>query len=165
MIDLAMLQVVRDLVAIFGVVAGFTYYVMTVRNAKRAREAQVFLQINSKVDDGFLQMYFEVMEYDFETFDEFWDKYGPSANRETASKMYTVLLLFENLGSMVREDLFGIRLVARSLHGPVIEVWNKIQPIIDEWRERWNYPRQWSEFEYFYNELMKYMEEHPELKT
>jgi len=37
MVDLAMLQVVRDLVAIFGVIAGFSYYVMTVRNVNKAR--------------------------------------------------------------------------------------------------------------------------------
>jgi len=33
MVDLAMLQILRDLVAIFGVTAGFTYYVMMVRNS------------------------------------------------------------------------------------------------------------------------------------
>lgn len=38
MVDLTMLQVVRDLVAIFGVIAGFSYYVLTVRNAQRTRE-------------------------------------------------------------------------------------------------------------------------------
>ena len=159
------LSVIRDLVAIFGVIAGFTYYVMTVRNSRKAREAQVFLQIFNKVDDNFLQIYFETMNYDFETFDEFWDKYGPSADIEAASKMYSILLLFENLGSMVRENLFDIRFVARSLHGPVQEVWGKIQPIIGEWREKWNYPRQWSEFEYLHDKLTKYMDEHPELKT
>jgi hypothetical protein len=29
------LSTIRDLVAIFGVVAGFSYYVLTVRNAKK----------------------------------------------------------------------------------------------------------------------------------
>ncbi len=30
------LSVARDLVAIFGVIGGFSYYVMTVRNARKA---------------------------------------------------------------------------------------------------------------------------------
>jgi hypothetical protein len=34
-----MLQVVRDLVAIVGVIAGFSYYIMTVRNQNRTRQA------------------------------------------------------------------------------------------------------------------------------
>jgi len=36
------LSVIRDLVAIFGVIAGFSYYVLTVRNTRKAHELQVF---------------------------------------------------------------------------------------------------------------------------
>ena len=42
----------RDLIAIFGVVVGFTYYVMTVRNSQRmqktqlnTRQARLFMQL------------------------------------------------------------------------------------------------------------------------
>ena len=31
------MRVIRDLVAIFGVIAGFTYYVLTVRNTQNSR--------------------------------------------------------------------------------------------------------------------------------
>jgi hypothetical protein len=48
MIEISM---VRDLVAIFGVLAGFTYYVLTVRNSQKmqkmqleTRQAQLFMQ-------------------------------------------------------------------------------------------------------------------------
>jgi hypothetical protein len=37
------LSVVRDLVAIFGVIAGFSYYVLTVRNAQRNQQHQLEL--------------------------------------------------------------------------------------------------------------------------
>jgi len=43
---------VRDVVAIFGVIAGFTYYVLTVRSSQRTqrqqletRQAQLFMQL------------------------------------------------------------------------------------------------------------------------
>ena len=45
------LSVIRDLVAIFGVIAGFSYYVVTVRNQNRARQAQLFMQIFSRQYD------------------------------------------------------------------------------------------------------------------
>jgi hypothetical protein len=48
MVDLAMLQVVRDFVAIFGVIAGFSYYVLTVRNASKARKVQTLMQTREK---------------------------------------------------------------------------------------------------------------------
>jgi hypothetical protein len=37
--------------------------------------------------------------------------------------------------------------------------------IVEEGRRELNLPRWYSETEYLYNELMKYIEEHPELKT
>ena len=52
MVDPVTLQMVRDVVAIFGVIAGFTYYVLTVRSSQRTqrqqletRQAQLFMQL------------------------------------------------------------------------------------------------------------------------
>jgi len=51
-VDPVTLQMVRDVVAIFGVIAGFTYYVLTVRSSQRTqrqqletRQAQLFMQL------------------------------------------------------------------------------------------------------------------------
>jgi hypothetical protein len=43
--------------------------------------------------------------------------------------------------------------------------WEKLAVIIEQWREARNYPRLASETEYLYDELIQYMQEHPELKT
>ncbi len=43
--------------------------------------------------------------------------------------------------------------------------WEKIQPVAKDVRVYNNAPRTWSETEYLYNELMKYMEERLELET
>ena len=45
------------------------------------------------------------------------------------------------------------------------DVLGKVSPNLDEWREEIGYPRLWSETEYICEELIKYMDEHPELKT
>ena len=45
------LSVIRDLVAIFGVITGLSYYIMTVRNTRKAREAQVYSTIMDKFTD------------------------------------------------------------------------------------------------------------------
>jgi predicted small secreted protein len=41
MIELSTLQAVREVVTIVGVVAGLTYYVLTVQNANKARKIQL----------------------------------------------------------------------------------------------------------------------------
>ena len=43
--------------------------------------------------------------------------------------------------------------------------WEKYIPIIEDGREKTGIRRWYSETEYLYNELMKYMEEYPELAT
>ena len=47
MIDLTTLSMIRDIVTIFGVIAGFSYYVMTVRNSTKARKTQLLMQLRS----------------------------------------------------------------------------------------------------------------------
>ncbi len=71
----------------------------------------------------------------------------------------------EGLGVFVKEDLVDIKLMALLMAGSMRMSWEKHRDIIYEERKRMNYPRYASEWEYFYNELMKYMEEHPELAT
>ena len=80
----------------------------------------------------------------------------------------TVVVLgayFEGLGVLVRENLLDIRVVALLMTGNVINYWSKLKPIIGDIREALNWPRAWIEAEYLYNELMKYLEEHPEHKA
>jgi hypothetical protein len=71
----------------------------------------------------------------------------------------------EGMGVLVKEDLVSMRLVALTWAGTTRMFWDKMSPIIDDWRRAINYPRLWSETEYLCTELIKYMEEHPELAT
>jgi hypothetical protein len=106
MVDLAMLQVVRDLVAIFGVIAGFTYYVLTVRNTQKnqqlqleTRQAQLFMQIYDKftnkeyvkdwVDFVFLQ--------EFDDYQEYMEKYGYRNNLDAWASRVAISDYFEGI--------------------------------------------------------------------
>ncbi len=71
----------------------------------------------------------------------------------------------EGLGVFVKEGLVPIRLVALFITHLTRTYWEKFGPIIEEYRIRENVPRGGSEAEYLYRTLMKYVEEHPELKT
>ncbi len=70
---------------------------------------------------------------------------------------------FEGVGVLIREGLLDVRLVALLMTGQAKMFWERNQSFIEEMRRDWNAPRIWSEWEYLYNELMKYNEEHPEL--
>jgi len=73
---------------------------------------------------------------------------------------------YEALGVLVKEGYLSIRLVALMWAGSTRMFYeNIVEPIIEEGIVYWSYPRLWSETVYVCRELIKYVEEHPELKT
>jgi hypothetical protein len=81
MIDLAMLQVARDLVAIFGVIVGFTYYVIVVRNSQKmqqlqleTRKAQLYMQLFMRItSDEFVKKSIDLLKLEYDDVDEFME--------------------------------------------------------------------------------------------
>jgi len=73
---------------------------------------------------------------------------------------------YEGLGVIVREGFMDIRLVALMWGGMTRSYWeNIVQPAVQGMRRHYSFPRALSETEYVCRELVKYMSEHPELKT
>ena len=75
-------------------------------------------------------------------------------------------MFYEGLGVLVKESYVSIRLVALLITGLTRSWWEGIyKPWIEDGRVKMKFRRWMSEAEYLYDELMKYIEEHPELKT
>jgi hypothetical protein len=73
---------------------------------------------------------------------------------------------YETLGVLVKEGYISIRLIALTWAGSTRMFYeNIVEPIIEEAKVYWDYPRVYSETVYVCKELIKYMDEHPELKT
>lgn len=91
--------------------------------------------------------------------------YDNPETRENAIALSTLIGYYEGVGTLVKENMLSIRWVALLFGGWTRMFWEKIKPVAEEVRVYNDVPRTWSETEYLYNELMKYMKEHPELKT
>lgn len=72
---------------------------------------------------------------------------------------------YEGVGVLVREGLLDVRWVALPICDMTRMFWEKMKPTIDEGRRVLGMPRWMSETEYLYDELMRYLEKHPELKA
>ncbi|MHA2393461.1 MAG: DUF4760 domain-containing protein [Promethearchaeota archaeon] len=158
------LGVIRDLVAIFGVIAGLTYYVMTVRNTQRnqqmqldTRQAQLFMQIYSLFNDQkWMQNYLDVIyRWDFTDFEDWLGKYGPEADSESASKYGSLMAYFEGVGVLVDQGLIDTEAVSRLLSTNLIYLWEKMGPLIKERRKLMNNPFTWEYVEWLYNRVKK----------
>jgi len=138
--------------------------------AVETRQAQLFMNIynQSFSNQEWLDAYTKVMTTHWENYEEYMQKQdwtSDESDTELIRAANLVYCFYEGLGVFVKEGLVDIRLIALTMTYMTRTLWEKIAPIVYESRKRMNYPRQLSEFEYLYDELMRYIEEHPELKT
>jgi len=170
------LPIILQILQTAGILVGIVYYITIMRNSQRnqeltlkaqeqaieTREAQLMMQLwNSYTEYREEAWFWRNIEY--EDFDDFWERYGSDMSFWT--KYGTILGWYENVGVLVKEGLLNMRLIALMYAGATRQFWEKFEPLMDGLREKFDYPRVYSETAYLCETLIQYMEEHPELKT
>jgi len=186
------LPIILQLLQTAGILVGIVYYITIMRNAQKTRELTLQSQVQSlkaqeqaletRQADLFMGLYetyrshefrklwYEIMfHYTWKDWDEYWEKYGPINNLSAFINLNTVSAFYEGIGVLVKRGLIEIAMVEELMHTSVKLTWEKLGPMIKQGRTRTDVeapaPRLFPHFEYLYDELMKYLEEHPELKT
>jgi hypothetical protein len=148
------------------------YYISTLRNAQRnqqlqleTRQAQLFLQLYNRYRDDTreLDIAKSFLEVEIESFNDLIRLL--ETDKDFHKTLDVLGGFYEGIGVMVKEGYMPVRLVALQWAGITKRFWEKLKPFMSDLREYRGFPRGWSETEYLYNELMKYLEEHPELQT
>ena len=160
------LSVIRDLVGIFGVIAGFTYYVLTVRNAQRnqqhqleTRQAQLFMQIYDNFNKTeFYRKFMEVVQLmEWNDVEDYDIKYGDVL--EDHSKTSSLGVFFEGIGVLAQQELIDVKLVARLMSSNLRAYWEKTGPIWKARRERSGNPYIMEYNEWLYNAVKRVKQE------
>ena len=154
------LPVVLQLVQTTALLVGIFYYIMTLRNSKKSRDAQIFLQFSNRMGSEKWQNGIKhFSELEFSNYQDF-EKYRDN-NPEELSDIRYVLSLLEDFGGLVRGGYLDISIIAYTTFSPIKLVWEKLLPVKDEWRTK--VPRMWSEIEYLYDQLHLYKQKNPKL--
>ena len=127
------------------------------------RQAQMFMNIYDKHSSiEFSKAWEKTVFTPWRTWEEFsklWE------NPEFNDAAMLIGTSYDGLGVLVMEGLLDIKLVAL-LMGARVRLWGeKIMPILDDGRRAMGFRRWLSEAEYLYNELIRYIDQHPELDT
>ena len=157
MIDPVTLQTTRDVVAIFGVIAGFSYYILTIRNANKARRTQTLMQLRENLlTKEWLNDYTELLEAEYTDYDDFLRKYDSSVNRDNYTKRYRLWTYLDGIGYHLHRGLIDRDSVYHLLQGLGASMqWRKWKPVIEEQRKRYDNPDWWIWFEYLAGEESK----------
>ena len=122
------------------------YYTLTLRNSQRAqrlqletRQAQLFAQINDMTTTPqYLDDLKEVLSWTWDDFDDFLEKYGEE-NPDNWYKLISVMIPLNHLGMLLNEGLIDPMLLWH-WRGPVHMIWDKFEPVIFEYRRRFESP-------------------------
>lgn len=88
MIDPVSLQRLRDIVTIFGVLAGLTYYIMTVRNSNKARQIQLISQFSGSTSEEIQKKGIQLIALEWSDYDDFERKYGSDLDPDNFAMRY-----------------------------------------------------------------------------
>jgi len=155
-----------------GLTASILYYAMVLRNANKTqqlaletRQAQLFMQMyNRWIENIGSENYYPVISRKISNWEELKSIYN--SDEKYQRMLNEIAGFYEGLGVLVKAGYLSIHPIALMWTGVTTLFWtNVLEPTIDDWRTEYKLRRLWSEAEYLCRELLRYVEEHPELKT
>ena len=159
-----MIEVIALVLTGLGLTASIIYYATIMRNANETQRLQLEtrrMQLIMDIDQE-MKSYetynkiIELINMEWENYDDFERKYGSDNNPDNFAKRYSVLYRLNSIGILVRDGFFDAETVYDLLGDlSTIWLWKKFEPIIRETRFRYNVPLALNEFEYLYVEAKK----------
>jgi len=149
MVDIQLLQTVSIAIASAGVFVAAVYYILQLRHQTKVRQTDLVMRLYSTFGSkDFQEAYRELFEMEFKDYDDFLKK-------RKDKRLHEVGILFEGIGILLHRKLVDIGLVDDLFSGVVKVTWEKIKPIAEGDRKKYNWPQMYKWFEYLYDEMKK----------
>ena len=130
MVDLVVLQSVSYVAGALGVLLTAINYMISTRNADKARQATLFMGLYRDMStDEIPRIAQEVGELQWTDFNDFKRKYDSSVNFENYIKRIRVWNWFNGMGVLVKKKLIDVDLVYETLGQYIIFQWSKWRDI------------------------------------
>jgi hypothetical protein len=154
------LQTISLVLAALSVVVATIINAITIRNANRTRQAQLYVEIFDKLrTKEFIESWIDVIYHqEYKDAEEWMSKYGPLKNPTATLKLFSVGIAYQTIGMLTREKLINPRLLLQENPWAVVETWGKMEPVVKELRKTGD-PRFWDSFEYLANQIKEYRAE------
>ena len=160
MIDPVSLQMVRDVVTIFGVIAGLSYYVTNIREIRRNRR----ISLTTTMFQTFMttegtRKIVDLLSMEWDSIEDYMEKYDSKVNPENASKRMSMWVLCNTLGLLYREGYLDFKTLIASSGGYIGTLWLKFKPVIEEYRGTHYHETAYEDFEYLAELVIEHQRE------
>jgi len=149
-----------------GIVVAITYYTLTLRNANKTRELQIFMAIVNNLNSQEKRTaYAELLFEEVSDYDDFAERFAGKPNPQHYGKRSSLWWTYNSVGTLLKRGHISIDVVNDLVGLNVVLQWKKWGDIILEHRERTDWSNYYTGFEYLAKELMKIQKAPTELPT
>jgi hypothetical protein len=142
------IQTISIVLASASVITGVVYYAFQVRHQTKIRETDLLTRLCSiLVSKDWLEAWEKVQQREILNYGDYLKKYG-------FVELNEVYGFFKQVGMLLKKGLIDIDLVPMT-YGQVKVSWEKMKPIFEVGRKRFNEPKLGDEVEYLCRELEK----------
>jgi len=139
---------ISGIIAVVGVLVGVTLAYLEVRTLVRQRQTDLVMRLYSTFGSNeWLEAYHKVIHSEYKDYSDFVKKGWLDVHK--------VGIFFEGIGVLLIRQLLDISLVDDLFSGVIKIGWEKMKPIIEDYRKQEDYPHAYEWFEYLYNEMQK----------
>ena len=164
MVEAVTFQTIFQFLQTVSIMVGIAYYLMILQNQQKTqkhqqetKKTQLFMQLyqsSSNVENS--ETYWDIIGYEWDDYEDFVNKYGPRANPESAHRVIAYYYVLDGLGMLVRNDVIDIETVYRMLGRRIINIWFKVETIMEELRKELDPgPDYLEDFEYLALEMVR----------
>ena len=149
------LSTIRDLVAIFGVIAGFSYYVLTVRMNQKTMKINLTNNLLQQIStEEFMKKVTEMLYMKWEDYDDFEAKYGSDVDIDNYIMRNIVWGTYDSLGNLLKIGMADKDILYNSLFAyNSVSLWYKYEDVLNMNQKLYSGSDAWTGFEYLAEEL------------
>ena len=155
MVDVSYQMVLSTLQTV-ALIVGIAYYIVTLQNQNKSRQAQVYIQIWNKFSDpDFLERRINATNREWTDYADYQEKYGRLQydDPKEYARNLSIGNAFEGLGVLMSRGFIDPELIAEYIAPEIIWHWEKLQPIISEIRTNLNNSSIFYGEEHLYNKI------------
>jgi hypothetical protein len=139
---------ISAMVAAAGVMVGVVYYILDIHNQAIIRKTDLLVRLfSTMMSKDWLEAWENVRDRKTLDYEDYREKYG----FVEANEIYVYL---DQLGRLLQKGLIDLDLLPLET-GQIGIMWEKLKPILEGSRKKFNEPKLGCGFEYLYNEVKK----------
>jgi len=162
MVDQMTLQTISIVLTGIGMMIALMYYAFQIRNQNKTRQAQLYMPIYARFQEkDFMKKYIDILNlWDWDTPQEFHEKYGPRVDMDAYSDYMNVNTYFTGIGVLVKRKLISPDLVNDLVGDVLVRFWERNEAYLHYLRELRDWPTLGEHFEYLYHVMKPLVDQH-----